>query len=162
MKNSFYKIAFYVTLVFLIFMLLKTASHSTVPNNKLLKVKMMESSLAKDFSEISYGMFATEPIKEGEIIENCPIIVEKQQTVSNAGKLGDYHFDMPNGKCAFPLGYGGVYNHSENFNADTPVNNFNLKKRIMTVRANRDILPGEEVTVTYGDRYWKSRGIVPF
>lgn len=158
MKKSFFEIAFYLTLIILLLTLYCLYNKS---DNKLLKVKMMESSLAKDFSEVSYGMFATELIKKGEIIENCPIIVEKQSTLKNAGRLSDYYFDMPDKICAFPLGYGGVYNHSKNYNADTPLKNFNLKKRIMTVTANRDILPGEEVTLTYGDNYWKTRGINP-
>ena len=167
MKNSFYKISFYGMLALLFLILICSISKSSnifVQDNKLLKVKMMESSLAqnsKNSNQVSYGMFATEPIKKGEIIENCPVLVEKAAILNKAGIIKDYYFDMPNREAAFPLGYGGMYNHSNNHNADTPLKNFDLNKRIMTVTANKDISPGEEVTVNYGNNYWKSRGIIP-
>ena len=165
MKSSFYKIAFYGTLILLILAFCRLISNTnTLSNNKLLKVKMMESSLAKNSknsNQVSYGMFATEPIKKGEVIEICPILLEKTNLLKQGGIVKDYYFNMPNGMGALPLGYGGMYNHSDNYNASTPMENFDTTKRTLTVTANRDISPGEEVTVNYGKNYWLSRGIIP-
>ena len=160
MKNKYYKIAFYGIAIFLFFCLLSNKLNNN--NNKMLKVRMLISKLAenkKNNSQVSYGMFATEFIKNGELIENCPVLIERVDLIKKAGIMGDYYFDVGNNRGAFPLGYGGMYNHSDKNNATA--SSIDLSKRTMKVEALRDIFPGEEVTVNYGPQYWKSRGIVP-
>lgn len=52
------------------------------------------------------------------------------------------------------LGYGGIYNHS-----DTPTLSltFCLPERAAIFTALRDVEVGEELTISYGDFYWRSR-----
>ena len=103
-----------------------------------------------------WGVFAKEDIMEGEVFEECPVLtlpIEKGEVTS---LLIDYRFNWPQGgeweEQVFPLGYGGLYNHSENANAYWVSNTEDKTFRFI---ANRDIQPNEEIFVWYGDiNYW--------
>jgi SET domain-containing protein len=103
-----------------------------------------------------WGVFAKEDIMEGEVFEECPVLtlpIEKGEVTS---LLIDYRFNWPQGgeweEQVFPLGYGGLYNHSENANAYWVSNTEDKTFRFI---ANRDIQPNEEIFVWYGDiSYW--------
>lgn len=68
--------------------------------------------------------------------------------------MEDFYFDAQ-GKNALFLGYGSIYNHSDDPNADYIIN---IKKRITTIRAERTIQKGEEIFLSYGDDWFSSRG----
>jgi len=103
-----------------------------------------------------WGVFAKELIKKNEIFEECPVLtlpIEKGEVTS---LLIDYRFNWPQGveweEQVFPLGYGGLYNHSENANAYWVSNTNDKTFRFI---ANRDIQSNEEIFVWYGDiNYW--------
>jgi len=97
------------------------------------------------------GVFAKEPIKEKELIEECPVIF-----VSEKDKLYDYTFGWKiNGKSCIPLGYGCIYNHSDKNNATYKPD---FDRETMRFRAIKDIEVGEEITTFYGgDQYWELR-----
>lgn len=69
-------------------------------------------------------------------------------------KLEDFYFDVK-GKYAFFTGYGSIYNHSDDPNVDYIIN---AKKRIATIKADRTIQKDEEIFVSYGDKWFSSRG----
>ena len=102
------------------------------------------------------GVFASEIIKEGEIIEECPYLdlgIPKGQPSSI---LGDYRFNWPQGNewelQVLGLGWGSLYNHSDNPNAAWRSNFINNTFEFF---ATRDIQPQEEVLVWYGGvDYW--------
>lgn len=103
------------------------------------------------------GVFATDLINAGEIIEECPVITitNVEATISNI--LIRYRFlypvKDPKEQC-IPLGYGCIYNHSDNNNA-TWVDG---KYRMFNFVAIRDILPGEEICTRYGgEDYWRNQ-----
>lgn len=98
-----------------------------------------------------YGVFASKTIKKGEIIEKCYTIISK----GGDKKLEDYYFDA-NGKYALLTGFGIIYNHADEPNADYKIN---LKTRITTITAARMIRKGEEIFVSYGDEWFESRNI---
>jgi uncharacterized membrane protein YfhO len=52
------------------------------------------------------------------------------------------------------LGYGSIYNHSDNQNT---IVNLDYKNEIMTVKAKTLIPKDSEIFVNYGKNYWKIR-----
>ena len=103
-----------------------------------------------------WGVFAKEDIMEGEVFEECPVLtlpIEKGEVTS---LLIDYRFNWPQGgeweEQVFPLGYGGLYNHSENANAYWISN---LENKTFQFISHREIKKGEEIFTWYGDvNYW--------
>ena len=103
------------------------------------------------------GMFSTEDIAGGSLIEICPVVVLPQEEVSiiHGTRLHDYYFTwgIDQKQCAIALGYGSVYNHAKDSNAEY---NLNLADKTIEIVAVRDIPPGEEITINYngesGDR----------
>jgi SET domain-containing protein len=98
-----------------------------------------------------YGVFAEKKLRKGEKIEECYIIISK----GGDKVLEDFYFDAK-GKCAIFTGFGIIYNHSDDANADY---NINMKTRIATITADRTIQKGEEIFVSYGDDWFSSRGL---
>lgn len=100
-----------------------------------------------------YGVFAAKTIRKGEKIEECYIIL------SRGGDRGleDYYFDA-NRKYAIFTGYGIIYNHSDDPNADYTIN---MKRRVVTFKANRTIKKGQEILISYGKQWFSSRGMKP-
>jgi len=99
------------------------------------------------------GVFATKKIHTGEIIEYCPVIFisekeslffEKEDTVLEYYYMFQREF---NNSCVI-FGYGSIYNHSRNPNAEV---DYNLKKlqNFVLFRAIKNIKPGEEITFDY-------------
>jgi SET domain-containing protein len=97
-----------------------------------------------------YGVFAGKKFRKGELIEVCYMLVSK----GGDKVLEDYYFDA-NGKYAMFLGYGSIYNHHDEPNADYFIN---IKKRLVKIKATKTIPKGEEIFVTYGDEWFSSRG----
>lgn len=104
------------------------------------------------------GVFAKEKIFKDEIIEISPLIELKVPFTSNV--LSDYRFYYPrNGKnqiFVVVLGYGFLFNHSNQNNADWR----DGKPMTFEFFALRDIEPGEEIYIKYGGpEYFKQRPI---
>jgi len=103
-----------------------------------------------------WGVFAKEDIMEGEVFEECPILtlpIEKGEITS---LLVDYRFNWPQGndfeEQVVTLGYGSLYNHSNNANAYWVSD---LENRTFKFISNREIKKDEEIFVWYGDvSYW--------
>lgn len=96
------------------------------------------------------GVFATAPIKAGELIERCPVIALEQGMREFIDQTPLYYYyyawnDDYEG-AAFMLGYGSIYNHSFKPNA-----NFEqiFSKGYMNYIAIKDIKAGDEITVNY-------------
>lgn len=98
-----------------------------------------------------FGVFAGKRIKKGEKIEECYFILSR----GGDKKLEDYYFDAK-GKDALFTGYGSIYNHATEPNADYTLN---ITKRIATIKAKKDIRKDEEIFITYGDDWFKERGL---
>ena len=97
-----------------------------------------------------FGVFAGKKIRTGELIEECYYILDR----GHHKAFDTYYFDVRK-KNALLLGYGSIYNHSDEPNADYT---FNMKTRIATFRAERTIQKGEEIFISYGDDWFSSRG----
>lgn len=104
------------------------------------------------------GVFAKEQISKDEIIEMCPLI--KLDVPHNSDVLDDYRFYYPkesnNPYYIISLGYGSLYNHNDQNNADWR----DGKPMTFEFFALRDIEPGEEICISYGvQEYFNQRPI---
>ena len=145
MKFMYVSIILFVICIFLIVIIILQKCPECICN---------ELPVIMDNSEIhGRGMFARRLIKKGEIIEKCPLIIFNRNRVAVLSIIRDYDISTPDGKHAIMLGYGSIYNHSDDNNSSW---DFNEIPEIV-VTAKRDIEKGEEVCVSYGLRYWEHR-----
>jgi len=103
-----------------------------------------------------YGVFATEDIPAGEILEECHFILFPQiKKITKADPLCAYGFAWPhqtqetlhlNTQLAIPLGTGCVYNSSPNNNA---IYTNDLKRQLIIFSAIKPIKKGEEICTDY-------------
>ena len=96
------------------------------------------------------GVFTSEPITKGSIIEICNIIELSPTDLELIKKtvLYDYYFDWKKqeGHAAIALGYGSLYNHAYQPNTEY-VHNYG--SNTLEIYALRDIEAGEELTFNY-------------
>ena len=102
-----------------------------------------------------FGVFAKEPIKAWEVIEDCHLVfLPIQPHEPSSSLLEDYRFNYPARMSnwthqVLPLGFGAIYNHSDNWNTE-----WIAHPTIPTAfrfRAVRDIRRGEECCTYYGN-----------
>lgn len=96
------------------------------------------------------GVFTSKAIKKGDLIEICPVIIlsQKDKVIIHDTHLHDYYFDWgaDDKACAIALGYGSIYNHDADPNADYSMND---EEQSITIECIRDIDPGDEITFMY-------------
>ena len=107
--------------------------------------------------ENGHGVLSCDYIDAGEIVEECPYI-ELDNDAVKISPLNNYLFRIDDGKYALALGAGSLYNHKNQPNIKYEIDE---NKKVIRFRAIREILPSEELFVSYGKDYWKSRGIKP-
>jgi len=96
------------------------------------------------------GVFAIQPISRNELIESCPVIpLEPQHRAAlSATPLEEYLYGWSD-DCrvlALPLGYGSLYNHSDEPNASY---HRNRSRNAIDFVATKFIAAGEEITISY-------------
>jgi SET domain-containing protein len=94
------------------------------------------------------GVFCSEEIKEGEIIEECHFISVPSE-FSYPQILNDHFYGWPKGSnnLVICLGFGSIFNHSDNhFNADWETDTVHMKFIFYAVK---DIHTGEEILTNY-------------
>jgi SET domain-containing protein len=94
------------------------------------------------------GVFATEPIPAGGMIEVSPVLIVPAEEVAALSQtvLCGYYFSWPGGGVGLALGSGSLYNHSYNANAQVAMNR---AEHIISFCAVRPIAAGEEITINY-------------
>lgn len=96
------------------------------------------------------GVFTGAPIDTGSIIEICPVLYLPETDIKplQGTIINDYYFewgkDLKAGALA--LGYGSIYNHSFNPNANYQVD---MEANVLYIHALRKIEAGEEITINY-------------
>jgi len=111
------------------------------------------------------GVFATDDIEEGELIERCPMVpLSFRAKYQSDPQIWNYLYGHTTCDCKeckthgfifyMVLGYGMIYNHQDSPNTRMQFNYANLYVDII---AETKILKGEEIFVTYGDKYFKDR-----
>jgi hypothetical protein len=114
-------------------------------------------------AEWGWGVFTDAFIAEGAHIEECHYLKVPAGSISGP-PMTDYVFNLTWGEheeqrpgewLAVVLGYGMIYNHSPKPN----VAYFRGGERdLFTFYATRDIQPGEQLFITYGENWWNTRG----
>lgn len=96
------------------------------------------------------GVFASEPIQTGDVIEICPILLlpSCELPIIHKTFLHDYYFlwGEEQNQAAIALGYGSIYNHLVHCNADFILD---YEHETIEIVAIKDIALGEEITINY-------------
>lgn len=95
------------------------------------------------------GVFALKDFKEGEIVESAPVLIfdTKERKTLEKTPLSHYIYPWRSVRgAALAFGYGSIYNHSFEPNADWKQN---FRTQSMVYRAIRPIKKGEEILVNY-------------
>lgn len=113
------------------------------------------------------GVFATEDIEQGELIERCPMVVLSWRLkYQHDPVIWQYCFTNTcpcedckkhGGHFLMVLGYGQVYNHQNDNNAHI---SFNFKGSVADITALKPIKKDSEVFVSYGSKYFEKRKYV--
>lgn len=106
-----------------------------------------------DTSNRGRGVFAQQHFQPGDLIEQAPVIIipNPQWELLEQTALRDYYCAWDEENDCLALGYGAVYNHSEQPNARRV---YRKELRIMEFIADRAIEIGEEITVHYRCTPW--------
>jgi uncharacterized protein len=104
------------------------------------------------------GVFAKDRIVASEVIEECPVLQLPLEPGDVSPLFIDYRFNFPSGtgsewsEQVICLGFGSLYNHSNENNAHWYSDSDNRTLKFFAVR---DIEPGEEIFTYYGsEAYW--------
>lgn len=114
------------------------------------KIFLVKSDIAiKRFGPKGRGVVALRNFKKGELIEDCPTIVVNSRERKHCEKtiLNYYIYPWRSTRTgSVVLGYGSIYNHSFEPNADWKQD---FRSQSMTYRAIKEIKKGEEITINY-------------
>ena len=106
----------------------------------------------KDSPLHNLGVFSSQKIEKGEVIDICPFISFPQSSKEKIPVFSNYAFCYPRSENwtthALVLGYGSYYNHSETPSVDR---NTNENDRTFIFFAIRDSDEGEELFINYGN-----------
>jgi len=106
------------------------------------------------------GVFTSENIEEGTVIETSPVIVMSgdERKLLDKTLLHDYIFEWGEKKdqCCMALGYVPVYNHSYKSNCEYEMDFENNNISIKTVRF---IKAGEELFINYNGDWNNSKRV---
>ena len=94
-----------------------------------------------------WGVFATEDIEPMEILEETPYFVVWDEEFESCSYITTYSYGMSDTMSAIPFGAAGLYNHSEEPNAEC---SFNEYHRFITHFSSKKIKAGEEIFIDYG------------
>lgn len=114
------------------------------------KIFIAESKIS-DPENIEYksgnGVFATDIIKKGEVIEVAPILILEFEDLIDTrwNLLFEYYFWMDD-YVVLALGYGSMYNHSQTANASYKIDK---ESKIITFTATKEIKKDEEIYFNY-------------
>ena len=112
-------------------------------------------------NDMGRGVFTSENIEEGTVIEVSPVIVmsRDERKLLDQTLLHDYIFEWGEKKdqCCMALGYVPVYNHSYKSNCEYEMD---FENNNITIKTVRFIKAGEELFINYngdwndGKRVW--------
>lgn len=98
--------------------------------------------------EFNRGVFATQDIKKGTLFHEAPVISYPNDQHEHIEKtlLADYTFEYGINHSAILLGYGMLFNHSYEPNANYKIN---FDNHTFEFYAYTDIKAGEEILINY-------------
>ncbi len=147
-------------MIFVLFVLIVLASPNRANYSNLPPPKQIRVGIST-IPNAGLGMFANEDIRQGSLIESCPMLFVEPAHLHVENPLWKYVF---NSRCHYPnkttvvFGYCSIYNHSEHPN----VHYIQDCDRIMRLIAIQEIRRGEEMFINYGDHYWNDTPLLEY
>lgn len=122
-----------------------------------MEIKPPTKIFVKQSPVHGFGVFASEDIMEGELLEECPLFLLDMVRGEISPCMVDYRFNYPKSSDwthqAISWGYGSLYNHSNDANADWRNSE---KNNTFEFYATKNIKKGEEIFLYYGGvDYWE-------
>lgn len=101
-------------------------------------------------TERGRGVFATEEIRTGNIIETAELIELTQKATKDIDKtaLNVYTYRLTDDQDCLVLGNGELFNHSSSPNVSYIIVK-RSNRRMMQFKAIKDIYPGDELLIDY-------------
>lgn len=106
----------------------------------------------KNTKTMGRGMFATESIKKGTIVNVSEVLIMSHKEVDKSETLSRYVFHINKKHCALALGHGSLFNHSTKPNVEAWI----MKRDGRTVleyKATKAIKKNEQLFINYGKYY---------
>lgn len=98
-----------------------------------------------------YGVFAKKDIAPNNLIEECPMILLNKLETGHLNAITTKTFTWDDNTRALALGYGSMYNHAKQPNAEYIVDHQN---QTIKFTASDYIPAGTEILIDYGSNYW--------
>ena len=106
------------------------------------------------------GVFTSEPLAVGRLIENSPVIVlgREEKILLDKTLLHDYIFFWGENEsaCCVALGYVSIYNHDYQSNAEYTMD---FASSLIRINVVRPIKKGEEIFINYNGTWNDSRPV---
>jgi len=107
--------------------------------------------------DAEWGVFTDSFIPKGTTIEIARTLKLKNEHLFQDGNImNDYVFKLDDKHSLIALGFGSLFNHSEN-----PLVSYKVTDGKVFYYTLQDVFPNDEITISYGDNWWKNRGIKP-
>jgi len=148
---------FYILIIIGIIFIFIDISRCKNKKQSLENIKIHDENVyiseSKTCGEYGRGVYAGRNIKEGEYFDSAEYIIDN--TGDFRGILNDYTFNLiPIEREAYAFGNASLYNHSDKPSAKYFVD---IKVNKIIFQSLRDIKKDEEITVFYGENWWKKR-----
>lgn len=115
---------------------------------------LLPSLYIEQSDNIGRGVFTSEHIEEGTVIEMSPVIVmsSDERKLLDQTLLHDYIFEWGTNKdqCCMALGYIPLYNHSYKANCEYEMD---FESELIRIKTVRFIKPGEELFINYNGNW---------
>ena len=113
-------------------------------------MQLLSSLYIDSSADMGRGVFTSENIEEGTIVEVSPVIVmtAEERKLLDQTSLYNYIFEWGDKKdqCCMAMGYVPVYNHSYKSNCEYEMD---FKNSCIIIKAVRFIKAGEELFINY-------------
>ena len=104
--------------------------------------------------EMGRGVFTSENIEAGTVVEVSPVIVmsPEERKLLDQTRIHDYIFEWggPKNQCCMALGYVSIYNHSYHSNCEYEMD---FDKEQISIKAVHYIKAGEELFINYNGNW---------
>lgn len=105
---------------------------------------------SQEINKMGYGIFASEFISKDTIIEVSKLLLlTKPSLPKQVSLLKNYFFNYDSKTSAIALGYGSIYNHTDD---GMQTVDYTVKKNVMVYKTIKDVKKYQQLTINYG--YW--------
>ena len=151
-------IIFSIIIIGFVLLALSTCYNKIDRAHKYYQTNLLSSNIYTKDSNLGgkygRGVYANKDFEENEIIELAPYIEDESENFK--GIIRDYIFKKSNDKNISVVGFGfaSLYNHSDEPNAT-----WSVDEKHIIIKATKPIKKEEEIFISYGPGYWKTRNI---